>query len=80
VNPTLQLEEAVRAYDPPKLLVEWSSPWHEFVTSIRPGLARSTARLAGETPFGLIPGRIMLLACVIEAFLIFVAIVVPGKI
>ena len=80
MNPTLQLEEAVQTYDPPKLLVEWSSPWHEFATSIRPGLARSTARLAGETPFGLIPGRIMLLACAIEAFLIFVAIVLPTKI
>jgi hypothetical protein len=77
---TLQLEEAVETYDAPKLLVEWSSPWDEFVTSIRPALARSTARLAGETPFGLIPVRIMLAACVIEVFLLFVIIVLSIKI
>jgi hypothetical protein len=80
VSETLQLEEPVRLYDAPKLLVEWSSPWDEFVTSIRPAMARSGARLAGETPFGLIPFRIMLTAWAILSFLIFVAIVVPVKI
>ncbi len=42
-------------HDAPKLLVEWSPPWREFVSSIRPALARSERRLAGEAPFGLIP-------------------------
>jgi hypothetical protein len=59
VTETLQLEESVEVQDAPKLLVEWSSPWHEFVGSIRPALARSERRLAGEAPFGLIPFLIM---------------------
>ncbi len=78
---TLELEESVvEAYDAPNLLVDWSSPWREFVTSIRPALVRSERRLAGEAPFGLIPLRIMIPSYVLEAFLIFVAIVVQVKI
>jgi hypothetical protein len=79
VSATLQLEEVTQIHDAPRLLVEWSSPWDEFVTSIRPALSRSTARLAGEAPFGLIPYRIMLAACALELFLIFCAIIVPIK-
>ena len=78
---TLELEESVvEFYDAPKLLVDWSSPWREFVTSIRPALVRSERRLAGEAPFGLIPLRIMIPSYVLEAFLVFVAIVVQVKI
>jgi TonB family protein len=78
---TLELEECVvELYDPPKLLVEWSSPWHEFVTSVRPALVHSQRRLAGEAPFGLIPLRVMIPSYVLEAFLIFVAIFVQVKI
>jgi hypothetical protein len=84
VNATLQLEEPVRRkdelQDEPKLLVEWSSPWREFVDSIGPALARSERRLAGEAPFGLIPLRIMVPSYLLEAFLIFAAIVVQVKI
>ena len=80
MSATLQLEEPVEIHDAPKLLVEWSSPWREFVTSIRPALARSERRLAGEAPFGLIPLRIMVPSYVLEAFLIFAAIVVQVKI
>jgi len=79
VSATLQLEEVTQQLDAPRLLVEWSSPWNEFVTSIRPALSRSTARLAGEAPFGLIPYRIMLAACALELFLIFCAVIVPVK-
>ncbi len=79
MSATLQLEEVTQLHDAPRLLVEWSSPWDEFVTSIRPALSRSTARLAGEAPFGLIPYRIMLAACALELFLIFCAIIVPIK-
>ncbi len=75
----VQLEEPVALHDAPKLLVEWSSPWREFVDSIRPALARSERRLAGEAPFGLIPLRIMVPSYVLEAFLIFAAIVVQVK-
>jgi hypothetical protein len=79
VSQTIQLEESVRLHDEPKLLVEWSPRWEEFVTSIRPALARSTARLAGEAPFGLLPFRGMVVSWAIEAFLLFVAIVLPTK-
>ena len=41
--------------DGPKLLIEWSSPWEEFVTSIEPALGRSPKRLAGEAQTGLFP-------------------------
>jgi len=78
---TLELEETVvESYDPPHLLVDWSSPWHEFVTSIRPALLRSERRLAGEAPFGLIPLRIMIPSYVLEAFLILAAIFIQVKI
>jgi hypothetical protein len=84
VSETLQLEEPVRRNDDleaaPKLLVEWSSPWREFVGSIGPALARSERRLAGEAPFGLVPLRIMIPSCLLEAFLIFAAIVIQVKI
>jgi hypothetical protein len=78
VSATAQLE-VIQLHDAPRLLVEWSSPWDEFVTSIRPALSRSTARLAGEAPFGLIPYRITLAAFALELFLIFCAIIVPIK-
>jgi TonB family protein len=74
------IKERAPRHDTPRLLVEWSSPWREFVTSVRPALARSERRLAGEAPFGLIPLRIMLPSYVLEAFLIFAVIVVEVKI
>jgi TonB family protein len=77
---TLQVEAPVELHDAPKLAVEWSSPWHEFVGSIRPALARSERRLAGEAPFGLVPLRVMIPSFVLEAFVIFLAIVVQIKI
>ncbi len=80
MSETLQLEEAVELHDAPKLLVEWSSRWREFVGSIRPALARSERRLAGEAPFGLIPLRIMVPSYLLEAFLIFAAIAIQVKI
>jgi hypothetical protein len=80
VSETLQLEERVEVQDPPKLLVEWSSPWREFVSSIRPAFAHSERRLAGEAPFGLVPFRIMVPSYLLEAFLIFAAIVIQVKV
>ncbi|HTT19340.1 MAG TPA: TonB family protein [Candidatus Sulfotelmatobacter sp.] len=81
MSPILELEERVEApHSTPKLLVEWSSRWEEFVGSIKPALARSQARLAGEAPFGLIPFRIMIPSYVVEAFLILSAIFVQVKI
>lgn len=80
MSETLQLEEIVELHDAPKLAVEWSSPWREFVSAIRPALARSEARLAGEAPFGLVPLRIMISSYLLEAFLIFAWMVVQVKI
>lgn len=84
VTQTLQLEVkvAVRGelHDAPKLLVEWSSRWEDFVTSIRPALARSQSRLAGEAPYGIFPYRGMIPSLLLEAFLIFAAIVIRVKI
>jgi hypothetical protein len=84
VSQTLQLEEAKATIaasrpEPPRLLVEWTSRWHEFVTSIGPALGRSEARLAGEAPFGLLPFRIAVPTYVLEAFVIFAVIIIPVK-
>lgn len=65
--------------DAPKLLVEWSSPWQEFVTAIRPALSRSPERLAGEARTGLFPYRGMLASWVAEALLLVAAIVLPVR-
>jgi hypothetical protein len=84
VTETLQLENHIRARDRvhevPKLLVEWSSPWREFVTAVRPALARSPARLAGEAPYGIFPFRGMIPCLALEALLIFAAMAVRVKI
>jgi hypothetical protein len=84
VTQTLQLETRVEVRnqprDGPKLLVDWASPWDEFVTSIRPALARSQSRLAGEAPYGVFPYRGMIPCLLLEAFLIFAAIVIRVKI
>ena len=74
-----QLEKPAELHDVPKLLIEWPSPWREFVTAIRPALSRSQARLAGEAPYGMFPYRGMIPCWLAEAFLIFAAIVVPVK-
>jgi TonB family protein len=82
VSGTLQLEEARSVEvqpEPPRLQVEWTSRWQEFVTAIGPAMGRSEARLAGEAPFGLVPFRIMIPSYVLEAFLIFAAIIIPVK-
>ena len=77
---TLQLENAAYLHDEPKLLVEWTPRWEGFVTSIRPAFARSGPRLAGEAPLGISPYRGMITAMLLQAFLLFVVIILPGKI
>jgi len=68
-----------RQFDAPKLLVEWSSPWQEFRTAIRPALARSGKPLAGEAQSGLFPHRKMLMTWGVEIVLILAFIMLPGK-
>src|SRR5690348_15258420 len=65
---------------PPRLLIEWSSPWDEFVTAIRPALAKSPKRLAGEAPTGIFPYRGILAGWILEALVLAAATVLPGKI
>jgi hypothetical protein len=76
----LQLEELTCLHDAPKLLVEWSPRWQEFSTSIRPAFARSAPRLAGEAPHGIFPYRGMTASLFLEAFIIFVFMVLPHEI
>jgi TonB family protein len=84
VSATLQVGKVVLFRDPapaaPKLQVEWSSRWREFIESIKPALGRSEARLAGEAPFGLIPLRIMVPSYFVEAFVIFAAVAIQVKV
>lgn len=58
-----------RRVDDLKLLIEWSSPWDEFRTAVRPALVRSPRRLAGEAPVGAFPYRGMLGAWLAEILL-----------
>jgi hypothetical protein len=79
---TLQLAEVaiVELHDEPKLLVEWSSRWEEFVTNFGPAFSRSGPRLAGEAPDTLMPYWGMLVSFFVQLFLLFVLIVLPKQI
>ena len=63
--------------EPPHLLVEWSSPWEEFKTALRPALTRPPKRLAGEAPIGMFPYRGMLVSWLLECLLLIALIVLP---
>ena len=63
-----------------KLLVEWSSPWQDFVTAIRPALARSPEALAGEARTGLVPYRGMFASWIVEGALLALAIILSESI
>jgi hypothetical protein len=63
----------------PKLLVEWSSPWQEFRTAIRPAFGKSSDPLAGEAHTGLFPVRGMLVSWGLQALLLIAVIVIPAK-
>ena len=66
--------------DPPRFLVEWSSPWEEFKTAFRPALTRAPKALAGEAPIGIFPYRGMLGAWLLECLLLIAVIVLPERI
>src|SRR5216684_3208280 len=63
--------------EPPHLLVEWSSPWEEFKSALRPALTRPPKRLAGEAPIGMFPYRGMLVSWLLECLLLIALIVLP---
>jgi hypothetical protein len=62
-----------------KLLVEWSSPWSEFITAIGPALGKSPKRLAGEARTDSFPYRGMLLSWLVEAIVLIAVIVLPAR-
>jgi hypothetical protein len=62
-----------------KLLVEWSSPWREFLTAIRPAMQRSPERLAGEAKTGLFPYRGMLASWIVEGAVLALGIMLSQK-
>jgi hypothetical protein len=64
---------------PPRLLIEWSSPWEEFVSAIRPAFSKSSKPLAGEARTGIFPYRGMLAGWVLEALVLAAAAILPGK-
>src|ERR1700731_1163419 len=66
--------------EPPHLLVEWSSPWEEFKSALRPALTRPPKRLAGEAPIGMFPYRGMLASWLLECLLLIAIIVLPDRI
>ena len=63
-----------------RLLVEWSSPWEEFKTALRPALARPPEALAGEAPVGIFPYRGILVSWALECLLLIALIVIPARI
>ena len=63
-----------------RLLVEWSSPWEEFKTALRPALARPPEALAGEAPVGIFPYRGILVSWLLECLLLIAIIVIPARI
>ena len=72
----LQLEAAEPEL---KLLVEWSSRWHEFVTSIRPALSRSERPLAGEIATSIFPVRNLFLAWSAEILFVLAVLFLPTR-
>jgi len=65
--------------DAPQLLIEWSSPWQEFVSAIGPALRRSPPRLPAETRAGLFPFRGLLISLLLEFVAVAAAIVQPAN-
>ncbi|MEP6644241.1 MAG: hypothetical protein ABJA69_07070 [Acidobacteriaceae bacterium] len=65
--------------DAPKLLIEWSSPWEEFRSSIGPALRRSPRPLAGEARSGLVPYKGMLFGCLLQVTLLLAVLILQQK-
>ncbi len=81
MNPVDMASEVVEQWpEPPRLLVEWSSPWEEFKTALAPALSKSPKALAGEARTGIFPYRGMLVCWIGEFLLLLAVIVLPEKI
>lgn len=80
MNPVDTIPEIVAQWpEHPRLLVEWSSPWEEFKSALRPALVRPPKPLAGEAPIGIFPYRGMLASWLVEVLLLWLAIVLPAR-
>ena len=79
---TLQLDQItiIQLDDAPKLLVEWSPRWRDFVTSIGPAFARSGPPLAGEAPLGIVTYRRFVASLLLQSLLLFAMIALPRQI
>ncbi|HEY4052308.1 MAG TPA: hypothetical protein VGL74_01105, partial [Terriglobales bacterium] len=64
--------------DSPQLLIQWSSPWREFLSAIGPAVKPSPPRLHIEAHAGLFPARGMLLALLLEIAALATVIAVPS--
>jgi hypothetical protein len=82
VSETLQLDaiRVIHIHDAPKLLVEWSSRWEEFVSSIGPAFARSGPPLAGEAQTGIRPYRGVLTSFSLQLLLLVAVAFLPKQI
>ena len=81
MNPVDTMPEVVDQWpEPPRLLVEWSSPWEEFKTALAPALSRAPKALAGEARTGMFPYRGMLVCWLLECLLLMTIIVLPARI
>jgi len=65
--------------EPPRLLIEWSSPWQEFKSALGPALKRSGKPLSGEARTGLFPYRGLLASWICEVLALWLAIVLPSR-
>jgi hypothetical protein len=61
----------------PRLLIEWSSPWQEFLSAVGPALRRSPPALNIETRAGLFPFRGILATLLLEAAALATVVVLP---
>jgi hypothetical protein len=64
--------------DSPQLLIQWSSPWRDFLSAIGPALKPSPPRLHIEAHAGLFPARGMLLALLLEVAALATVIELPS--
>jgi hypothetical protein len=64
--------------DSPQLLIQWSSPWRDFLSAIGPALKPSPPQLHIEAHAGLFPARGMLLALLLEVAALATVIALPS--
>lgn len=64
----------------PQLLVNWTSPWQEFLGALGPALRRSPPKLRMEARAGLFPVRGMALSLLFEAVALATAIAHPARV